>query len=102
MSESYAVLLGEKLCLENEIAELEAADRRLATAIGELAHDGRRLTDALERLGGGAADIDGRRRALQQNRAMSETELMDIKARLAKARDRLAEVTAELALRDTL
>ena len=92
MANQRESLREERVRLEAEIADLESAKRLLTAAIGELAHDGRRLSDALERMGGQGADIEGRRRALVENRALSEAELKDIEQRLKRLRFRLAEL----------
>lgn len=96
MSQHRTALIEEKARLDAEIADLEASKRLLTAAIGELAHDGRRLTDALERMGGQAGQVERRRRALSENRMMSQLELKDIQARLAELKRRVDEIAAEL------
>ena len=96
MPESRDDLLAEKTRIEAEIADLEAARRLLGAAIGELAHDGRRLTDALERVGWQSFDLEARRKTVRQNQSMNEVELQEKARKLEAARRRLAEIDAAL------
>lgn len=89
-------LLAEKARLETEIADLEAARRLLSAAVGELAHDGRRLTDALERVGWQSFDLESRKKTVSRNQSLNERELEEKTRDLQAARRRLGEVDALL------
>ena len=89
-------LLAEKARIEADIADLEAARRLLSAAIGELAHDGRRLTDALERVGWQSFDLESRKKTVSRNQSMNERELEEKMQDLDAARRRLREIDAEL------
>ena len=96
MSGNRDKLLAEKARLKTEIADLEAARRLLGAAIGELAHDGRRLTDALERVGWQSFDLEARKKTVSRNQSMNERELEEKIQELETARRRLAEIDTAL------
>jgi len=96
MSDNRDKLLAEKARLETEIADLESARRLLSSAIGELAHDGRRLTDALERVGWQSFELETRKKTVSRNQSMNERELEEKTQDLEVARRRLGEIDAEL------
>ena len=96
MPENRDELLAEKARLETEIADLEAARRLLSAAIGELAHDGRRLTDALERVGWQSFELESRKKTASRNQSMNERELEEKMKDLQAARQRLGEIDALL------
>ena len=100
MPETRDELLAEKTRLEAEIADLEAARRLLSAAIGELAHDGRRLTDALERVGWQSFDLESRKKTVSRNQSMNERELEEKMKDLQAARRRLGEIDALLDVSD--
>jgi len=89
-------LLAEKARVEADIADLEAARRLLSAAIGELAHDGRRLTDALERVGWQSFDLEARKKTVSRNQSMNQRELEEKTQDLEAARRRLSEIDALL------
>ena len=96
VSDARQTLLDEKARLEAEIAELQASQRLLSVAIGELAHDGRRLSDALERVGGHDRALEGRRRTLRKSQSLSQTELEVTSGRLEALGARLREIETQL------
>lgn len=96
MSGNRDKLLAQKARIETEIADLEAARRLLDAAIGELAHDGRRLTDALERVGWQSFDLEARKKTVSRNQSMNERELEEKVRELETARRRLAQIDAVL------
>lgn len=62
---------------------LEAAER-LEEEIGDIAHEERRVADALERTGGRGHDLHRRRIALREARRLNEADLGRTSRRLAE------------------
>lgn len=75
--------------IEAEIADLEQTRRQLQAGLGELAHDGRRIGDRLERAGGVDRDAQSRRAALKELLALNLKDLERIEATLAALRQQL-------------
>lgn len=82
----------EQSRLADRIAELELSKRRLAQVISELAHEGRRVSDALERVGGADRDLQKKLRGLRRNIELNETEIGKLDDLLIPLRRRLLEL----------
>lgn len=87
-------LAAEKVRLEAEIAALEAKQAELGSALGEFAHEARRVGESLER--DRSPGLEARRRALAENRRLTETDIAETADALAALHRRLAEVVAAL------
>lgn len=68
---------------ESELEDLKQSKRRLLVVIGELAHEGRRVRDGLERVGGADRALQTRLRDLAKTIRMNEAEVDRVEARIA-------------------
>ena len=83
--------------LEAEIEALQVKQRHLDVVRGEFEHDGRRVRDALERVGGRSHELEQRMKSLARNEKLTETDLEQNAKALKRLERRLAEITAEIA-----
>ncbi len=79
--------------LEEELSELEARRRIMTATVGDLAHQDRRLSDALERRSRPTHEIDGARRDIASGRKLAERDLGTLDKRVEEIRAELAELT---------
>lgn len=83
--------------LEAEIEALQVKQRHLDVVRGEFEHDGRRVRDALERVGGRSHELEQRMKTLARNEKLTDTDLEQNAKALKRLERRLAEITAEIA-----
>ncbi len=83
--------------LEAEIEALQVKQRHLDVVRGEFEHDGRRVRDALERVGGRSHELEHRMKTLARNEKLTDTDLEQNAKALKRLERRLAEITAEIA-----
>ncbi len=83
--------------LEAEIEALQVKQRHLDLVRGEFEHDGRRVRDALERVGGRSHELEQRMKTLARNEKLTDTDLEQNAKALKRLERRLAEITAEIA-----
>ncbi len=83
--------------LEAEIEVLQVKQRHLDVVRGEFEHDGRRVRDALERVGGRSHELEQRMKSLARNEKLTDTDLEQNAKALKRLERRLAEITAEIA-----
>ena len=83
--------------LEAEIEALQVKQRHLDLVRGEFEHDGRRVRDALERVGGRSHELEQRIKSLARNEKLTDTDLEQNAKALKRLERRLAEITAEIA-----
>ncbi len=83
--------------LEAEIEALQVKQRHLDVVRGEFEHDGRRVRDALERVGGRSHELEQRMKSLARNEKLTETDLEQNAKALKRLERRLVEITAEIA-----
>ena len=83
--------------LEAEIEALRVKQRHLDLVRGEFEHDGRRVRDAMERVGGRSHELEQRMKALARNEKLTEADLEKNAKALKRLERRIAEVTAEIA-----
>ncbi len=83
--------------LEAEIEALQVKQRHLDVVRGEFEHDGRRVRDALERVGGRSHELEQRMKTLARNEKLPDTDLEQNAKALKRLERRLAEITAEIA-----
>jgi chromosome segregation ATPase len=83
--------------LEAEIEALQVKQRHLDVVRGEFEHDGRRVRDALERVGGRSHELEQRMKSLARNEKLTDTDLEQNAKALKRLERRLAEITAEIA-----
>ncbi len=83
--------------LEAEIEALQVKQRHLHVVRGEFEHDGRRVRDALERVGGRSHELEQRMKSLARNQKLTETDLEQNAKALKRLERRLVEITAEIA-----
>ncbi len=83
--------------LEAEIEALQVKQRHLDLVRGEFEHDGRRVRDALERVGGRSHELEQKMKSLARNEKLTETDLEQNAKALKRLERRLAEITAEIA-----
>jgi chromosome segregation ATPase len=95
--DALSELGAERARLEAEIESLQKRQRHLDLVRGEFEHDGRRVRDALERVGGRSHELEQRLRTLARNEKLTEADLEKDAKALKRLERRLAEVTAEIA-----
>lgn len=82
-------MVDARALIEQQIFDLQASKRRLAETISELAHDGRRVSDALERVGGADHTLQKKLHALRKNIDRNEAEIGEAEKRLTALLQRL-------------
>lgn len=97
MPDESSELSTERARLEAEIEALQVKQRHLELVRGEFEHDGRRVRDALERVGGRSHELEQRMRTLARNEKLTEADLERNAKDLQRLERRLAEITAEIA-----
>jgi chromosome segregation ATPase len=97
MPDAPSELSAERARLEAKIEALRVKQRHLDLVRGEFEHDGRRVRDALERVGGQSHELEQRMKALARNEKLTEADLEKNAKALKRLERRLAEVTAEVA-----
>ena len=97
MADALFELSAARARLEAEIEALQVKQRHLDVVRGEFEHDGRRVRDALERVGGRSHELEQRMKSLARNEKLTETDLEQNAKALKRLERRLAEITAEIA-----
>ena len=97
MADALFELSAARARLEAEIEALQVKQRHLDVVRGEFEHDGRRIRDALERVGGRSHELEQRMKSLARNEKLTETDLEQNAKALKRLERRLAEITAEIA-----
>lgn len=78
--------------IEVELAELDRRDAQLRSALGDLEHDLRRCTDALERAGWHSGEGEARHGMLSENRKAIDSDRALIRTKRAQLRERLQSI----------
>ncbi|MEE8293263.1 MAG: hypothetical protein V3R22_02475 [Kiloniellales bacterium] len=97
MADAPFELSAARARLEAEIEALQVKQRHLDVVRGEFEHDGRRVRDALERVGGRSHALEQRMKTLARNEKLTDTDLEQNAKALKRLERRLAEITAEIA-----
>ena len=97
MADAPFELSAARARLEAEIEALQVKQRHLDLVRGEFEHDGRRVRDALERVGGRSHELEQRMKTLARNEKLTDTDLEQNAKALKRLERRLAEITAEIA-----
>ena len=97
MADAPFELSAARARLEAEIEALQVKQRRLDLVRGEFEHDGRRVRDALERVGGRSHELEPRMKTLARNEKLTEADLEKNAKALKRLERHLAEITAEIA-----
>ncbi len=97
MADALFELSAARARLEAEIEALQVKQRHLNVVRGEFEHDGRRVRDALERVGGRSHELEQRMKTLARNEKLTDTDLEQNAKALKRLERRLAEITAEIA-----
>ena len=90
MSKTISGLGATRAGLEDELSELLLKRKHLEIALSEFRHQGRRVNDRLERLGGSGRELEAQRSLLSENEQLTKRELAETEAQIQKIRRELS------------
>ncbi|MEM8688296.1 MAG: hypothetical protein AAGF81_13260 [Pseudomonadota bacterium] len=84
-----------RIRLEQLLAIKEKTRAQLADALAEFRHEGRRVGDRLERLGGRGAALEQQRGLVHENVKLTRSELDKTEAQISEIRRELSKLAAD-------
>ncbi len=85
----------QRIRLEQLLEAAQKTRAQLAEALSEFRHDGRRVADRLERLGGREPGLERQRGLLAENVKLTQAELDKTEDQISKIRRELSKLAAD-------